>query len=1060
MTRDSLEKFQRRLALNGYYRERLGISDPLSNEAVRSWYRGFQGVKEGRDAAGRSHLVQYLAAQQAVELPAGDLLEYDAHVKYHLDRLNERRDDPIRLKYFQLLAALMTEAFLSDIADDRDQLLKRLNGFVGRINDRRSDRLSYPSFERSDLNKVAYWMATGSGKTLLMHLNYHQYRQYFPQAIDNILLVTPNEGLSHQHLAELRSSGIPCGHFSASSEDLFDQPSTVKVIEITKLKDEASGEGESVEVDAFEGRNLVFVDEGHKGAGSDAQTWRRRRQRIASEGFTFEYSATFGQAVAGNTSVKVAEEYGKSILIDYSYPRFYEDGYGKDYRILNLQQEIPTDLTREYLLGNLLSFYQQVRAFRDNSTLFYDEYNVHSPLLVFIGHTVTAGKRQSQLSQNDKASLSDVEELLVFLDRTLRNSDDEIVESIRRILAGEVGLRTETGDELFRGLLEPLRSSRLDAEELYDDLRRKLFHTSTSGRIQLVEIEEATGEIGLRAGDSDRIFGLINIGDAPTFLDRIRENQPSIPVVREHIRESLFEEINARGSDVQMLLGARKFIEGWDSWRVASMGLLNIGRGEGPQIIQLFGRGVRLLGKDRSLKRSSALEDVDNPPDSLPLVETLQVFGVRADYMEKFREYLEEEGIDTETRTTVTVPVRADTDYKGRGLLTVEPVSAPGFDDSVHLHLDSAETVTARLDLSPQAESLVSPGMVKERPHYPYEPERHRLPSSLLGLLDWQAIYRDLWSFKEERGYSNMIFSPEDLMQIIRDERYVLSCPEHMIRIEQFSEIGKLERLVRMLLRQYVEDYYRLRRRQWEKGHLHYVPLEEAEDENLLDSYVLEVDASRTGDFLQVLQEKLQDGSFYDDEDGQPERLHIDRHLYDPLLVAPEADSVKIRPEGLNQSERRFVEDFRALFETEQGEAMLKEWEVFLLRNQSRGKGVGFLVGEDHDERFFPDFILWLVGEGQHIAFVDPHGLVHAGRIESYPRVQFAAQIKEYEQELNEKTGRSNVHLHSFLISAKAGFDDLSDRFNLSDRADFHDLHVFFHDDDIADLFKTIVADQ
>ena len=33
------------------------------------------------------------------------------------------------------------------------------------------------------------------------------------------------------------------------------------------------------------------------------------------------------------------------------------------------------------------------------------------------------------------------------------------------------------------------------------------------------------------------------------------------------------------------------------------MGLLNIGRGKGPQIIQLFGRGVRLKGKEFSLKR-------------------------------------------------------------------------------------------------------------------------------------------------------------------------------------------------------------------------------------------------------------------------------------------------------------------------------------------------------------------------------------------------------------------------------------------------------------------------
>ena len=41
-------------------------------------------------------------------------------------------------------------------------------------------------------------MATGSGKTLIMHCNYRQTRKYFKEA-ENILLITPNEGLSRQH---------------------------------------------------------------------------------------------------------------------------------------------------------------------------------------------------------------------------------------------------------------------------------------------------------------------------------------------------------------------------------------------------------------------------------------------------------------------------------------------------------------------------------------------------------------------------------------------------------------------------------------------------------------------------------------------------------------------------------------------------------------------------------------------------------------------------------------------------------------------------------------------
>jgi len=51
-------------------------------------------------------------------------------------------------------------------------------------------------------------MATGSGKTLIMHINYRQFLHYNNQPLDNILLITPNEGLTEQHVAEMAASSI------------------------------------------------------------------------------------------------------------------------------------------------------------------------------------------------------------------------------------------------------------------------------------------------------------------------------------------------------------------------------------------------------------------------------------------------------------------------------------------------------------------------------------------------------------------------------------------------------------------------------------------------------------------------------------------------------------------------------------------------------------------------------------------------------------------------------------------------------------------------------------
>ena len=86
------------------------------------------------------------------------------------------------------------------------------------------------------------------------------------------------------------------------------------------------------------------------------------------------------------------------------------------------------------------------------------------------------------------------------------------------------------------------------------------------------------------------------------------------------------------------------------------MGLLRVGQSEGPQIIQMFGRGVRLKGKNRCLKRHKEYGDTPHKSEWLVKLETLNVFGLKANYMTEFRKYLEAQGIATEWET-LTLPV-------------------------------------------------------------------------------------------------------------------------------------------------------------------------------------------------------------------------------------------------------------------------------------------------------------------------------------------------------------------------------------------------------------------
>ena len=334
-------------------------------ESNRAMLEDCREVAEGYASDGHSHLYHHLLARGSrVRIPEEDLARYDENIRRHLERINRHRPEPIRLRYFQHLAALYTEIVLDRLFNHRAQLLADLNAFVAERNARKiSGEPQDEPFSEDDLTKLAYWMATGSGKTLILHLNYHQFLHYNKEPLDNILLITPNEGLSAQHLRELTRSGIPARRFELNASGRLPIPNEVQVLEITKLVEEKRGGGVSVPVEAFEGRNLIFVDEGHKGAGG--QAWRKYRDELGKTGFTFEYSATFGQALSAARDDQLTKEYGKAIVFDYSYRYFYGDGFGKDFRILNLRDDTDEEQTRTLLLGNLLSFYEQLRLYEE-----------------------------------------------------------------------------------------------------------------------------------------------------------------------------------------------------------------------------------------------------------------------------------------------------------------------------------------------------------------------------------------------------------------------------------------------------------------------------------------------------------------------------------------------------------------------------------------------------------------------------------------------------------------------------------------------------------------------
>ncbi len=1033
--------FAEKLVLARWALKQLGIDD-FNQLTVMLRSPEFEGWADD----GSSLFVQQLKARlprQGRPVTNEMLQSYDDNIVGHWKHITSKRNlegPTIYLLYFQYLCLLVTEIYLDQYFHDQKALLDSLNqalpnqtdvAAVPRGRSSRRPQASQPEispFTFADLNKLAFWMATGSGKTLLMHCHIRQYRFYAHKAgklndLNRIILLTPNEGLSRQHLEEFERSGIQADLYEKGGVTLFTQRG-VDIIDIHKLR-ETSGE-KTVAVDTFEGNNLVLVDEGHRGSGGEE--WMDKRARLCASGFSFEYSATFGQAIKAATGAKLktlTQTYAKSILFDYSYKFFYNDGYGKDFNILNLAEQQEEETQPLYLTAYLLTFYQQCRRFEDGKQEL-KRYLLESPLMIFVGGSVT-GQRQTKED-------TDLVLILKFLAMFLANRS-EAEARLRRLVARQDGL-VAGGEQVFHRFFPYIEKNWKpeQAAELFNDILRLVFNAPGGGQLHIVRLKGSEGEIGLCVGNHP-FFGVVNVGDAKKLCDLCTENQTADDhyVVEERdFTHSLFDDIKQENSSLRILAGAKKFTEGWSSWRVSAMGLMNVGKKEGSEIIQLFGRGVRLKGYRFKLKRTSALDALDfederdqrKHPDHIELLETLNIFGIRSDYMQDFKEYLEEEGVgDDERREVIFLPTITLPEFEQRKLTLhiIRPkAEMPDFKKAKTWRLESLEgTLRTKVvaDWYPRLQRQASKGVPTGASAFlNTEPLR----SEHLAFLDWNAIWFEVERFKRDKALYNIIFTPEDLKRLLQKSWwYELFIPLGYLEF-RFDRRSMWQEIAAFLLKGYLERFYTFRKRQFEEPYLEYEVL--SPNSNLmLEKYQVFVKKSdaRLIAHLHELSLKLKNGELAQFNFANLEVFQAAHHLYHPLIhvghTGGQESLVKVTPTHLNQGEKQFVVDLEAYCRA-QVTGTLAQTDLYLLRNHNSDKAISFFV----ESGFRPDFILWLVtGNSQTIAFLDPKGLRNFTDNFNNPKVEFSRRIKDLEKRLN----RSDIRLESFLISQTSQHD-------------------------------------
>jgi len=487
---------------------------------------------------------------------------------------------------------------------------------------------------------------------------------------------------------------------------------------------------------------------------------------------------------------------------------------------------------------------------------------------------------------------------------------------------------------------------------------------------------------------------------------------------------------------------------------------------------------VRLQGWNHCLKRSKALRLPAgvNKPKHIELLETLNVFGIHADYMAQFKQFLEDEGlpVDQETEELILPVVRNLGTHKlkvirlkpvingvptsfgtaFRQLAPIPELEPPRGEEDLWLLRNKVQLNWYPKIQAMKAKDLAGGDGVADL-------ERGSLTPRHVALLNLDRAWFELIRFKNERGWHNFNIPRRAVERLLSEsDWYELLVPGPVMALDSLDRLPVWQEIAESLLKKYAERYYSYRKKAWEEPHLEYAELA-ADDPNFPEAgnavgeeqgvYRITVEKSEETLITQLraIGEELRKRAYSEPHkkltgaNATIELIRFQHHLFEPLIRAGGA-SVSVKPVALNDGEMRFVTRLKEY--CEQHAAEFVDRPLFLLRNLSRGRGVGFFEAGN----FYPDFMLWrLDGGKQRITFIDPKGIRNLSWTNE-PKLDFATTLRDIENRI----GDAAVSLDSYIVSVTPAAE-MRLHWGVTD-AQLAQRHIVFDEDE--DYVRRILA--
>jgi len=836
----------------------------------------------------------------------------------------------------------------------------------------------YPVIERKIsfehfINRMSFWMATGSGKTLVIVklielLSFLIYEKEIPQ--NDILFLAHRDDLLEQfknHIDEFNSyhfgrriilRGLREYDSVKRESNLFkDNEITIFYYRSDLFSDETKEKKINFKNYDNDGKWYILLDEAHKGDREDSI--RQILYSILSRnGFLFNFSATFTDQ----------RDYATCVF-NFNLSKFIEEGYGK--HIYLSEQEITAFRDKDdfspiekqkivlktlFLLTYINKHYEKINPSAPFTKGGFDEYNLyHKPLLLTLVNSVNTEDSDLLLFFNEIEKIAKNKIKQDLLDESKQEIIDEFEKKPKFIF------------EDMEVDFDKIEFSKIE----YKDILQSVFNAGTPGNIEVLKIPSNKQELVFKLATSDLPFALIKIGD---IADWLKSKLSGYEVIETWDNESVFKRLNKDDSSISILMGSRSFYEGWDSNRPNLVLFVNIGVGTDAKkfVLQSVGRGVRIepsKNKRRRLKNLYNAKEINAEvytrvsKYNLPL-ESLLVFGTNAENLKEIIKTLKEEKQDFDLGTEFIINKEA-----GKHELLI-----PMYKDTDRIFAEEKD---------PQK-------YVISKEDYEYTKRYYNLIGEKIALAKHDCQPKVLAKIQEtfnepEKFYNN-------------DTEKSLYDPSLTFKriIEHYN------------LRDRAFDYFKLLEE--EIVHFRKVKVTNAEKYNEILEHICKVrHYDQRNENIQQLRfdlEKHKDMDIYDrdkakidEEYKQESRVdklrirYVQNHYYIPLILS-DVEKIDYINHIINvTSEVKFVKELEEYISQPDNIFSKYDWWIFSKIDQTLDEVhiPYYNPKENNISRFKPDFIFWMQkGNEYSILFIDPKGTAYTDaeiKIDGFSRI-------------------------------------------------------------------------